>query len=156
MTKIFDGDKCHTFDNELAFNEFRKQFRLIEAAGGLIENANGEYLVIDRRGYIDLPKGKKEAGETNEQNAIREVGEETGLTNVSISCALPCSYHIYELNGSKVLKCTHWYKMKVDGCPDLTPQTEEDIVGAKWVSKAVFRSLADKTYTSLREIFETA
>ena len=84
MTKIFDGDKCHTFDNELAFNEFCKQFRLIEAAGGLIENANDEYLVIDRRGYIDLPKGKKEAGETNEQNAIREVGEETGLTNVSI------------------------------------------------------------------------
>ena len=41
----------------------QKNFTLINAAGGVIENENGEILMIFRNGKWDLPKGKQEEGE---------------------------------------------------------------------------------------------
>jgi 8-oxo-dGTP pyrophosphatase MutT (NUDIX family) len=57
----------------------------VRAAGGVVcrEGEGGlEILVIHRPRYDDwtLPKGKVEAGETDEQAAAREVREETGVT----------------------------------------------------------------------------
>lgn len=138
------------------WNTFCQLFKNIDAAGGLIENSFHEVLVIDRRGYIDLPKGKKEADETDEANALREVEEETGIQNVRISSHLINTYHTYPLNGELVLKCTHWYKMEVAGRPALTPQTEEDIIQAQWVNKESIHSLASKTYASLKDVFLNA
>jgi 8-oxo-dGTP diphosphatase len=56
----------------------------VRAAGGLVvrEGANGgEILVVHRPAYDDwsFPKGKLEPGEREEDAAIREVEEETGL-----------------------------------------------------------------------------
>ena len=45
---------------------FKAEFTYIEAAGGFIENEDGEYLFIFRREKWDLPKGKLELGETPE------------------------------------------------------------------------------------------
>ncbi|MCQ2203983.1 MAG: NUDIX domain-containing protein [Bacteroidales bacterium] len=143
-------------DEETIWKDFSGLFRNIDAAGGLIKNGNNEYLVIDRRGYIDLPKGKKEQGETNEQNALREVNEETGVENVRITSHLVDTYHTYLIGEERVLKCTHWYNMEVDGSPALIPQTEEDIVVAKWVSKEELKQLSSKTYASLRDVFNNA
>lgn len=59
---------------------------VVRAAGGVITRTNArgelELLVIHRPGHDDwsLPKGKREAGETDEACALREVEEETGLT----------------------------------------------------------------------------
>lgn len=143
-------------DEETIWKDFSGLFRNIDAAGGLIKNGNNEYLVIDRRGYIDLPKGKKEQSETNEQNALREVNEETGVENVRITSHLVDTYHTYMIGEERVLKCTHWYNMEVDGSPALIPQTEEDIVVAKWVSKEELKQLSSKTYASLRDVFNNA
>jgi 8-oxo-dGTP diphosphatase len=57
---------------------------IVRAAGGLVvrEGANGgEILIVHRPAYGDwsFPKGKLEPGEREEQAAIREVEEETGL-----------------------------------------------------------------------------
>jgi len=58
---------------------------VVRAAGGVITR-NGpsgerEILVVHRPRYDDwtLPKGKAEAGESDEACAVREVNEETGL-----------------------------------------------------------------------------
>ena len=56
----------------------------VRAAGGLVvrEGTNGgEILVVHRPAYDDwsFPKGKLEPGEREEDAAIREVEEETGL-----------------------------------------------------------------------------
>jgi len=58
---------------------------VVRAAGGVVcrEGERGlEILVVHRPRYDDwtLPKGKVEAGESDEQAAAREVREETGLT----------------------------------------------------------------------------
>jgi 8-oxo-(d)GTP phosphatase len=58
---------------------------VVRAAGGVVhrtrEDGIEEVVVIHRPKYGDwtLPKGKLEPGETDEQGALREVEEETGL-----------------------------------------------------------------------------
>ena len=52
---------------------------LLVAAGGLVENEKGEILFMFRRGKWDMPKGKRDPGETLEECALREVEEETGV-----------------------------------------------------------------------------
>ncbi|MFY9588922.1 MAG: NUDIX hydrolase [Actinomycetota bacterium] len=58
---------------------------VVRAAGGVVHRARDdgtvEVLLIHRPKYGDwtLPKGKLEPGETDEQGALREVEEETGL-----------------------------------------------------------------------------
>jgi len=56
---------------------------VIEAAGGLLwrgTSTQPEIAIIHRSRYNDwtLPKGKREAGESWGETALREVGEETG------------------------------------------------------------------------------
>lgn len=57
---------------------------LVRAAGGLVvrsAEAGFEILVVHRPAYDDwsFPKGKLERGESEEEAAVREVEEETGL-----------------------------------------------------------------------------
>lgn len=61
-----------------------ENFDFVRAAGGVVvrEGSNGrEVLVVHRPKYEDwtFPKGKAEAGESDEDCALREVEEETGL-----------------------------------------------------------------------------
>ena len=53
---------------------------VIRAAGGIVVR-DGRVLLVHRPKYDDwtLPKGKAEAGEADEDCALREVHEETGL-----------------------------------------------------------------------------
>jgi 8-oxo-dGTP pyrophosphatase MutT (NUDIX family) len=57
----------------------------VRAAGGLVrrrrEDGTEEILIVHRPAYDDwsFPKGKLEAGERDEDAAVREVEEETGL-----------------------------------------------------------------------------
>ena len=59
--------------------------RTVRAAGGLVQRRRqdgvDEILVVHRRAYDDwsFPKGKLELGESEEDAAVREVEEETGL-----------------------------------------------------------------------------
>jgi len=113
--------------------EFQKLFRIIEAAGGIVNNPEGEILFIKRLGKWDLPKGKMEKGESREESAVREIEEETGLSNVELVKFINTTYHIYiERNGDKVLKCTHWFEMNFDGEDTSKPQIEEGITEVAW------------------------
>ncbi|WP_345766174.1 NUDIX domain-containing protein [Chryseobacterium endophyticum] len=119
------------------WNEFQKLFRIIEAAGGLVNNTQGDLLFIKRLGKWDLPKGKMEKGESREESAVREIEEETGLANVELIQFINTTYHIYvERNGDKVLKCTHWFEMSFDGEDTSKPQIEEGITEVAWKNTA--------------------
>jgi 8-oxo-dGTP diphosphatase len=57
---------------------------VVHAAGGIVVRAGAagpEVLLVHRPRYDDwsFPKGKRDPGETDEQTALREVAEETGL-----------------------------------------------------------------------------
>lgn len=113
--------------------EFQKLFRIIEAAGGIVNDADGNILFIKRLGKWDLPKGKMEKGESREESAVREIEEETGLKDVELVRFINTTYHIYiERNGDKVLKCTHWFEMNFKGEDTSKPQIEEGITEVAW------------------------
>ncbi|MEM1216625.1 MAG: NUDIX hydrolase, partial [Bacteroidota bacterium] len=130
--------------------------RQLPAAGGVVRNFAGQWLVIFRRDSWDLPKGKIDPGETPEQAAVREVREETGLQNITLGAELPSTYHTYpDKKGRRVLKRTYWYFMDTNETT-LVPQTEEDIEQAIWMSAEQFLGEERPVYTSIRRLLETA
>lgn len=126
---------------------------IIEAGGGLILNENEEVLMIYRRGFWDLPKGKLDEGEDIEHCAVREVKEECGLGEVWIGRKLTTTIHHYELNKELVEKHTHWYLMLAPGEQPLVPQCEEDIEKCEWVSEERAKQLLEESYPTIREVF---
>ncbi|OVE55902.1 NUDIX hydrolase [Chryseobacterium mucoviscidosis] len=143
------------------WTEFQKLFRIIEAAGGIVNNPEGEILFIKRLGKWDLPKGKMEKGESREESAVREIEEETGLSNVELVRFINTTYHIYiERNGDKVLKCTHWFEMNFDGEDTSKPQIEEGITEVAWknttqIEDEVFPSTFKNIKLIVKEFWNT-
>ncbi|HEY4062078.1 MAG TPA: NUDIX domain-containing protein [Puia sp.] len=133
-----------------------KKFILHQAGGGLVHNENAEYLFMFRRGKWDLPKGHLDKGETLEQCAIREVGEETGLTKVELGAALITTWHTYDENGKHILKETHWYRMKAAANAQIRPQQEEQITALKWVGEKDMAPILKNTFPSIIDVLRAA
>lgn len=136
----------------LNWNNFIAHFKIVEAAGGLVENQQGEWLFIFRNGMWDLPKGKLEKGESVEQCAVREVAEECGIAEPTIVRSLQTTYHTYELKGQRILKPTYWFLMKSSDANKLIPQTEEGVSEVKWVSTAEAQRLASNSFGSIKQV----
>lgn len=138
------------------WEEFRKIFRVIEAAGGLVWNEAGRFLVIKRFGMWDLPKGKKNKEENTELCALREVSEECGIKEPELKNFLGITYHIYFLKSKPVLKETSWFEMFHSGQNELTPQTGEDITEARWFNPDEVSDITKNTYPSIIDVLEKA
>lgn len=136
--------------------DFISLFTLIEAAGGVVKNGNGETLFIRRWDMWDLPKGKMEKNETPEQTALREVKEETGLKDVSIVDKITETYHIYYDAPPFYLKHSYWYLMTTKQSEGLKPQIAEDITEVVWLDKKQCKKAFSETYRTLREMLEDA
>ncbi len=146
-------------DLTVGWQQVLGHFELLEAAGGIVQNEAGEILVIHRRGLWDFPKGKMENGESQEQAAIREVEEETGLQDLTVKQQLllyghqMASYHTYREGGRWICKPTWWFAMTTTGQQQLQPQQEEDITEAVWKQpEEVTTSLAD-SFPSLQDVW---
>lgn len=142
--------------NDADFPEFCSRFQEIPAAGGLVRNLEGKYLLIFRHGIWDLPKGKQEPGEDLESCALREVEEETGLHSLVLGERICVTHHSYQVFGQKCLKHTVWYHMHDEREEPLLPQQEEDITGARWVEKECLPEYLEGTYPSIVEVFVSA
>lgn len=138
------------------WEEFRKLFLVIEAAGGLVCDHERRILSIKRFGKWDLPKGKKTEEEKPESCALREVSEECGINKLKIKKSLGVTYHIYFINNKPVLKETNWFEMFHDGTDLLIPQTEEDITEARWFNPDEVSVIIKNTYPSIIYILEKA
>jgi 8-oxo-dGTP pyrophosphatase MutT (NUDIX family) len=150
---IHAGVFYHTDLNDLK-KAFFKKFTFIQAAGGLVQNENNEFLLIFRRGKWDLPKGKSDKGEKLEDCAVREVEEETGLKNVKLISPLTITYHTYHEGARFILKESHWYKMKISGDQKLVPQIAEDIHEIKWVKAEDFTPYLKNTFPSVSDVLK--
>lgn len=128
--------------------------KIILAAGGLVLNPNNDVLMIFRRGFWDLPKGKLDAGETIEACAVREVMEETGLVQVHLDRFLLKTQHTYfdKYIGKEVIKETHWYAMHIDTFQNGKPQAEEDIEKIDWVRKDQLSTYLEKSFSTIQEV----
>jgi len=141
----------YTDDVEQLFQDFASQYKIVEAAGGVVTNETGKVLLLFRRGFWDLPKGKIDSGETKEAAAVREVQEETGLQQLTLGTALGETYHTYKDGKTRILKRTYWYAMRTRETR-LQPQTEEDIEQAVWVELNSFLNEEDRVYGNIRDV----
>lgn len=151
--KRFDAVTLYHEDVEQLFLDFASQYKIVEAAGGVVFNDQHKALLIFRRGFWDLPKGKIDLGETKEAAAVREVQEETGLQQLELGALLGETYHTYKEGKTRILKRTYWFAMRTPETT-LTPQTEEDIEQAVWVELKPFLQEEDRMYGNIREVLE--
>ncbi len=139
---------------ESGLEKFRKAFKYIEAAGGLIEKEDS-YLFIFRLKRWDLPKGKLDPGEGPEEAAVRECEEECGITQLTIIKTLEPTYHIYPHKGSYALKKTYWYGMTTKHEGILVPQLEENIERVEWFNKAQIREqVISNSYPAILDVIK--
>ncbi|MGY6561311.1 MAG: NUDIX hydrolase [Luteibaculaceae bacterium] len=136
------------------FKRFKAPFKEIIAAGGLVKNTDSNFLLIERLGFWDLPKGKAEKGETFEETALREVEEECGLTNLAIFSPLGITWHTYKLKDEWILKKSVWFYMFYTGNELLKPQTEEGITQCIWANFKTAVELKPLMYPSIRRLFD--
>jgi len=141
---------------EETWKAFLLHFLIIEAAGGIVKNNQGEIIAIFRLGKWDLPKGKREEGEEPAETAEREIAEECGINGHLLESKICDTYHTYKIGDQKILKKTYWYAFTIDGKPLLTPQTIENIEEAKWAKKDEFQKLLEHSYPSIRQVFKEA
>ena len=145
-----------TDDIEDTYRRVCTEFVEVNAGGGLVSNRRGDYLLINRNGLWDLPKGHQDPGEEISVTALREVQEETGIDQLMLRDLICITDHCYRRDGKRHLKHTWWYDMLYTDPTDLTPQTEEDISKAVWVAKSSLPPYLLNTYPSIVEVFREA
>ena len=152
---LCDTEQTDTIIQDIApenvTSALQQMFKLAPAAGGIV-TSEGQFLMIERNGIPDLPKGHIEAGESPETAAMREVEEETGIGSLEIVRALPSTWHVYLRNGVWELKQTFWFEMKSSRLNSTKPQTEEGITAVKWIGKNCIDGFLSQTFRSISEI----
>lgn len=143
-------------DIEVTYRKVCSEFIEVNAGGGLVSNRRSDFLLINRNGMWDLPKGHQESGEDIRTTALREVQEETGIDQLQLRDLICITDHCYRRNGMWHLKHTWWYDMLYTDPTDLTPQKEEDISKAAWVAKSSLPAYLLNTYPSIVEVFREA
>ena len=141
-------------DEKEIIKTLKAKIPVSKAGGGLVYNKKNEVLFIFRNGKWDLPKGGMEKGEEIENTAIREVEEETGVTNLVIADKLQKTYHIFKRNGIYKLKITQWFEMRTnfEGTP--IGQTEEGIEKVAWLNPDEIKEALKNSYENIKLLFE--
>lgn len=99
------------------------------SAGGVVYHRKPDQsieiqLIQDRYDRITLAKGKMEPGETEEQTALREIEEETGIKGRIIETIKTIHYQYMLPKKGMVDKEVHYFLVeRISG--ELTPQLEE-------------------------------
>ena len=119
---------------EAVKERFFGEFKYVLAAGGVVRNERGESLMIYRNHRWDLPKGHVDGEESDEECAVREIAEETGVEGAKIVRFLCNTLHSFDVYGVWEIKRTAWYELEAD-TTETKPQAEEGISCAKWCSE---------------------
>ena len=113
---------------------------------------DNKFVAIERNGIPDLPKGHIEKGESPEVAALREVEEETGITDLEIIKELPSTWHCYLLDNQWTIKKTSWFLMRTKSGMKNVPQTEEGISKVYLVDKERVGDFKKNTFESLKTL----
>ena len=96
------------------------------SAGGVIVNGD-QVLTIKwlSKDSIEFPKGTIEHGETHEQTAIREVGEETGYQTKIIQSLGDTTFEYDWTNGYHYRKTVYYFLMELANNDEPVPNRED-------------------------------
>lgn len=127
------------------------------SAGGVVyrvEDGRPLFLLI-RDSYRNwgFPKGHLEQSELPEAAALREVSEETGLTDLVVRADLgPIDWH-FRFRGKLIHKICHFFLMESENAAT-SPQREEGITACRWAP--IDEALALISYANAREVLQRA
>ncbi|MBP6884049.1 MAG: NUDIX domain-containing protein [Candidatus Pacebacteria bacterium] len=122
---------------------------------GVIPVHNGKFLLLKQnKGHWGFPKGHKEGNETDEECALRELKEESGIANCVLSDFPPISEDYYLVDEGK----PDWHKVVkffigFIESDEVTIQREE-IMDYKWATYE--EALETLTYENNKKVLKEA
>jgi 8-oxo-dGTP pyrophosphatase MutT (NUDIX family) len=157
IVKMFNNkiQKAYLYypDEKEILKKVKEKIPVCKAGGGLVYNKKGEVLFIFRNGKWDLPKGGIEKGEEISETALREVEEETGVTNLVIKRKMQKTYHIFKRSGRYKLKVTHWFEMETDFEGTPVGQVNEGIEKAVWLKPEEIKEALKHSFENIKLLF---
>jgi len=127
------------------------------SAGGVVFRLDGGHAVylLIRDSYQNwgFPKGHVEAGEIPEAAALREVSEETGLSDLSVRGAIETIDWFFRFRGQLIHKVCHFFLMETRESSTL-PQRAEGITACRWSAYEDAASLV--SYPNARDVLRRA
>jgi 8-oxo-dGTP pyrophosphatase MutT (NUDIX family) len=132
--------------------------RIETSAGGVVfrQNEAGELsflLIRDPYENWGLPKGHLEGSETPLEAALREIEEETGLTELRAADELPTIDWYFRDQGALIHKYCHFYLVE-SPAGEPAPQQAEGITACVWLPPA--EAIRTITYENAREVLRAA
>jgi 8-oxo-dGTP pyrophosphatase MutT (NUDIX family) len=119
----------------------RLPIRNYTAAGGVVVDANGQYVIVlvrpDRVGpdgasEVRLPKGHVDPSEGRHQAAMREIREETGLQRLQLMAPLGQQTVEFTWKGYHYIRDEYYFLMSAPAGTE--PHDPEDQFQPKWMS----------------------
>jgi len=128
------------------------------SAGGVVyrrdEDGTLRFLLIrDPYGNWGLPKGHLEEGETPEQAALREVSEESGLTDLRTESELQTIDWYFRNDDQLIHKFCYFFLLE-SRSGEATPQVDEGISACVWLP--LDEAVRTITYANAREVLRAA
>ncbi|NHV97179.1 MAG: NUDIX domain-containing protein [Thaumarchaeota archaeon] len=112
-----------------------------------------EYLILHYpAGHWDFPKGNVEKGESELDAAIREIGEETGLTDLKFINGFKKMIQYYYRKGDQLVKKTVTFYLAESKTKDVKISFEHQ--GYVWLP--IDEALAKVTYQNARNVLKEA
>jgi 8-oxo-dGTP pyrophosphatase MutT (NUDIX family) len=127
------------------------------SAGGVVYrlvDGSALYLLI-RDSYRNwgFPKGHVEKGEAPDDAALREVSEETGLTDLVLRARIETIDWHFRFRGKLIHKICHFYLMETAESAT-SPQRTEGITACRWVPFDAAEELI--SYANARDVLRKA
>ena len=135
----------------------RHQARDETSAGGIVFrlDAGQPVFLLIRDSYRNwgFPKGHLEVGEEPAAAALREVKEETGLSDLSIRGEIETIDWFFRFRGQLIHKVCHFFLMETAEATTC-PQHAEGITACRWMRFEEAQSLV--SYANAREVLRRA
>jgi 8-oxo-dGTP pyrophosphatase MutT (NUDIX family) len=135
----------------------RHQARDETSAGGIVFrlDAGQPAFLLIRDSYRNwgFPKGHLEVGEEPAAAALREVKEETGLSDLSIRGEIETIDWFFRFRGQLIHKVCHFFLMET-GEATTCPQHAEGITACRWMRFEEAQSLV--SYANARDVLRRA
>ena len=127
------------------------------SSGGVVfkkdKNKIRYLLIKDANSKWTIPKGHIEEGENVSDAALREIREETGITNLQIARELEGTRYFFCRGKDLILKTVYLFLIEAKSVEKLNPNKKE-IKGAMWfTAKDAVKNIG---YNNIKEMFNKA